>query len=337
MFIKSLPRRSRFPDETVLFYDVVLANKPVFKAWLKKFKHKYALQAGESLKTMDSLQQILKKMSHDQIPTSTKLTFVAAGGGSVGDFVGFLSSIFLRGRPFVQIPSTWLAAVDSAHGGKNGLNFQGVKNQLGTIYSAEQIFIVSDLLKAQPQERLIDAFGEVVKACIINEPALFKLLENNKSKLDERLLVGILPNLIRAKMKIVKTDPFEKKGIRRILNLGHTLGHVLESYFKLSHGEAVKLGLLFSARWSFHRGYLKDNDFLRISNLIHHFEAGKSLNQLLAQIILSDVEKLLSKDKKSTAAGKVDFIFIKKIGKVQRESVRLSDILKEIQRQKVEF
>lgn len=335
-FSKNLPSRNQLPPESILFYDTILAKKPVFKAWSKKFKHKYALKAGETLKTLDSLQQILKKMSQDKIPTTTQLTFVAAGGGSIGDFVGFLASIFLRGRAFVQIPSTWLAAVDSAHGGKNGLNFQGVKNQLGTIYSAEKIFIVSDLLKSQPVERFADAFGEVIKASLINAPQIFAKLES-KNDLDDQFLFQLLPDLIEAKMKIVKIDPFEKKGLRRVLNLGHTLGHVLESHFKISHGEAVKLGILFSARWSFHKAYLKDSEFLRISNLLHQFESKNNLNQLLSKIKNSEIEKLISKDKKSTSIGQVDFIFIRKIGKVQRESVSLSDLLKEIQRQKVKF
>lgn len=336
-FSKSLPQRSQLPADSILFYDGILANKPVMKAWLKKFKHKYALRAGETLKTIDSLQQILKKMSLDQIPATTQLTFIAAGGGSVGDFVGFLSSIFLRGRPFIQIPSTWLAAVDSAHGGKNGLNFDEVKNQLGTIYLPKKIFIAADLLKTQPAERLSEAFGEVIKISLINAPQIFIKLESHRHKLDEKFLFQILPDLIQAKMKIVKVDPLEKKGFRRVLNLGHTLGHVLESHFKLPHGEAVKLGTLFSARWSFHKGYLKDSDFLRISNLIQLFESPTDLNRLLEKIDPTKVAKFLSKDKKSTKTGSVDFIFIKKIGQVHRESVRLTDIIKEVQRQKVEF
>ena len=336
VYTKKWPLRSLFPTETILFYDAKLETKPLFKAWKKQFKFCFALRAGESLKTLDSLNAVLTKLSQHQVPQTTKLTFISVGGGSVGDFVGFLASIFSRGRKFVQIPSTWLAAIDSAHGGKNGLNFQHAKNQLGTYYPADQIFLVEALLKSQPAERFSEALGEVIKMGIINSKNIFQKLEKKSQNFSEKDLLQLLPELIQAKMKVVNKDPFEKSGLRRVLNLGHTMGHVFESHFRLPHGEAVKVGILFSARWSLKRKMLSAAEFTKINQMLNYFPSKVELPYLLEMISLTDVKKLLEKDKKSTSIGSIDFIFIQKIGHVVCKKVKIEDILKEFQRQKTE-
>jgi len=329
VYAPKLPQRSQFPANSVLFYDRILDRQPSFKQWRRAFSYAFPLTAGESLKTLDSLQKILKIMVSKGLPQTTELTFIAVGGGSVGDFVGFLASIFLRGRNFVQIPSTWLAAIDSAHGGKNGLNFNAVKNQIGTIYPASQVYLVRTLLESQPIEREDEAFGEVLKMAIINTP---KILQNKvKSPLFDSL-----PELISAKMKIVKMDPDEKRGARRVLNLGHTVGHVLESLFQLPHGEAVKLGILFSARWSFQLGLLKQPDFVQIWKAVHS-RGDNDLQTLLGKISFTEVRHLLSKDKKLVSSTEIDFIFISKIGKVLRRKVSLDSLINEMRRQKQEY
>lgn len=332
-----MPSRNQFPPESVLFYDSILQSKSFFKTWKENFKYQIALNAGESLKSLDSLQLVLKKIGSLNLPQTTQLTFVAVGGGSVGDFVGFLSSIFLRGRIFVQIPSTWLAAIDSAHGGKNALNFDQQKNQLGTIYPPERIFIVKELLATQPAARLNEAMGEAIKIAIINSKATFDYIEAKENNFAEKDLIKILPKLIEAKMKVVRKDPLESKGLRRILNLGHTMGHVFESHYKLPHGEAVLFGTLFSARWSFYKGYLIETDFIRILNLIFSFSTKNSIQDILRKLPKPTIQKLLLKDKKVTSTNVVDFIFIKRIGSVVREKVSIEKVLGEVQRQSNEF
>ena len=327
-----MPLRSQFPVNSVLLYDSALNQHPFFRTWKKHFSHQLQLKAGEKLKTLESFSQTLKKLAAIKIPQTQDLTFVAVGGGSVGDFVGFLASTFLRGRSFVQIPSTWLAAVDSAHGGKNGLNFQGTKNQIGTVFLPDRVYLIQQLLQSQPQARYEDALGEVLKIAIINTPAVLpKLTTLKKVK-----IYKLLPSLIHSKLKIVKSDPFEKKGNRRLLNLGHTIGHVLESYFSLTHGHAVKLGILFSARWSFHRGHLKEKDFIQIWNTIHQLEKS-DLQIHLKNLSITAAKKLLLKDKKLISSHEVDFIFVQKIGKVFRQKVTVQSVIDEIHRQKTEF
>lgn len=337
IFRKKLPAKSEFPTETVILYDRILDQKPFFKKWRNQFQFQIPLKAGESLKTLESLQAVLKKISQLNMPQTTQLTFVAVGGGSVGDFVGFLSSVFLRGRKFVQIPSTWLAAIDSAHGGKNALNFNQQKNQLGTVYLAEKIYIVEPLLMAQPKPRFHEAMGEVLKIAVINNAKLFDEIEANEFRFSEKHLLKKLPMLIQSKMKVVKSDLYETKGLRRVLNLGHTMGHVFESYYQIPHGEAVLFGTLFAARYSFHKGLLRETDFIRISNLIFSFTTRNSIQVLLQNIPLAEVQKLLVKDKKMTGDQVLDFIFIKKIGLVVREKVNVKSLLVEVKRQQEEF
>ena len=328
VYSQKLPSRRQFPEAAVLLYDAILDKQPYFKTWRQSFAYSWPLVAGESLKTITSFHTVLKKISAAAIPQTTDLTFVAVGGGSVGDFVGFLASTFLRGRSFVQIPSTWLAAIDSAHGGKNGLNLAGVKNQVGTIYPAKRVYLIKQLLESQPLNRAEDAMGEVLKISIINNPEVLK-------HVSKKNLYSLLPTLIQAKLKVVAKDPLEKLGHRRVLNLGHTMGHVFESHFKIPHGQAVKLGILFSARWSFHRKYLNADDCNQI-----HIAAGPTaktqLQSCLKKVKSAKIINLLSKDKKLVSEKEIDFIFICKLGKVIRKKVSFSDVLAEIKRQKQE-
>lgn len=330
----SLPKRAEFPEETVLFYDSILEKNKWFKSWLNYFPYKIALKSGESLKTIKSLNSVLQKISKLDVPKTTKLTFVAVGGGSVGDFVGFIASIFLRGRRLVHIPSTWLSAVDSAHGGKNGLNFKKAKNQLGTFYPADQIYICEELLLSQPEDRLVESMGEVIKIAILQDANLLRLLEKRPRTTE---IYKLLPRIIRLKYAIVEQDPFEKKGLRRLLNLGHTMGHVFESTFGWPHGVAVLLGIQFAARWSFSKGLLNEKDFFKISMLIDSLELEQDLGKSLKKFKPKKVMSLLAKDKKLTDKSQLDFIFIKKIGKCVREPVTLEQVLNEIDRQNREY
>jgi 3-dehydroquinate synthase len=332
-----LPERSHFANETVLFYDSVLAKNKALTPWLKSFEHKIALKSGEQLKTLDSLKSVLGKISASEVPKSTNLTFVSVGGGSVGDFVGFVASIYMRGRRLVQIPSTWLSAVDSAHGGKNGLNLNKTKNQIGTFYPAHEIFISKKILLTQPEARLKESMGEIIKIAVLSDKKLFQYLEDNVDNLQADNIFSKLSQIISLKYKIVSQDPLEKKGLRRLLNLGHTMGHVFEASFGLPHGVAVLLGMKFSARWSFHKKLLTEKEFVRISQLIDSLNLDTNLSLVLKNTKIDQVKKLLLYDKKLTSSTSMDFIFINSIGKCVRTSVCVQDILSEVKRQKQEY
>lgn len=334
IYSQQLPRPSLFPGETVLFYDSILAKNKEFKNWVRGFRYKIALKAGENLKTIDSLKDVLHKISKMDVAKSTELTFIGAGGGSIGDFVGFAASVFLRGRRLVLIPSTWLAAVDSSHGGKNGLNFLKTKNQLGSFYLPEKIFICENLLLGQPPDRLTESFGEIVKTAILSDRRLFAQIEKLPTDLE---VFKLLPKLIALKYRIVELDFQEKNGKRRLLNLGHTMGHVFESAFGWPHGISVLLGLQFSVRWSFDQGMLNADDFFRISMLIDSMELKQDLQSALRRLKRSTLLALLGKDKKLTTQNHLDFIFVNKIGECRRKSVSIAQILNEINRQNLEY
>lgn len=346
IYTKKLPKLGRFSDETVLLYDSILAKNKDFKNWSKAFSYKIALKSGEGLKTIKSFDFVLNAITKLPVPKSTKLTFLAVGGGSIGDFVGFMASVFLRGRRLILIPSTWLAAVDSSHGGKNGLNFLRTKNQIGSFYPAHKIYICQSLLRSQPEDRLIESLGEIIKIAILGDKKLFFFLEskiNGKAgsknkKINASEIYQILAKVIALKYRIVNQDFFEKKGTRRLLNLGHTMGHVFESHFGWAHGISILLGLQFSARWSLHRGLLNSADFIKISILIESLELKENLNLALKAISKKNkIKKLLSQDKKLVAKEQLEFIFIKKIGLCQRQKIKIEQIIDEVQRQSLEY
>lgn len=315
----------------MVFYDRNLLKHSFFQTWIRTFPLSFALKAGESLKTIDSYQTILEKVQKQALktPFASDTIFVAVGGGSVGDFVGFLASTYQRGKRLVQIPSTWLAAMDSAHGGKTGLNLNHVKNQIGTFYPAEKVILCRELLLSQPEGRLRDSFGEILKIAIINRPKLFWQIRFGANSVWRNL-----PQLISGKMAIVQKDPLEQSGLRKILNLGHTMGHVFEAAHGLAHGEAVLWGLLFSARWSFQLNLLNERDFIQISNRI--FQILPTTKNYL-NIPEKKVKALLSQDKKRKKSDHVDFIFIRHIGSVQMKSVTIDQIIAETQRQRTDY
>ncbi len=313
-------------NNAIIFYDQKLLKNLFVKTWLQSFSFKIALNAGESLKTLNSYSAILKKMS--ALPIQKNTTFVSIGGGSVGDFVGFIASTYKRGQRLIHIPSTWLSAVDSAHGGKTGLNFLDTKNQIGTFYPAEIIILSKKLLFSQPVDRIYDAFGEVFKIGLINQPAILQQPKISADYLWKNLSVAI-----GGKYKIVDLDPYEKTGLRQVLNLGHTMGHVFEMTHKVSHGQAVLLGLMFSARYSFQLGYLKKAEFIKICQILFSVPLKLKYNKVL-KIPDQKIHKLLLQDKKKSAQNQVNFIFIHKIGNVFIQPVLISDLMSEVQRQR---
>lgn len=318
--------------QSVVIFDRILLKNSSFKKWIAQFKLALPVQAGESLKTVQQYAKVLNQIQtwQKQNLITQKLQFVAIGGGSVGDFTGFLASTYQRGCPLVQIPSTWLAAVDSAHGGKNGLNLNNTKNQIGTIYPADKIILSKALLLNQPADRLVEAYGEIIKICLINRPLMLK-----KIKFTEDYVWANLEKLIAAKMQVVAKDPLEKTGYRHILNLGHTMGHVYESVLGISHGKAILMGLIFSIRWSLHLGYMNKNSFLEISQLITSFD--EKMNFTKAHKLASKVvAQALMQDKKSVAAREksLRFVFVKKPGTVFVENKKVTEIVAEFERQR---
>ncbi len=311
--VLNLEKGVHFGRRSIVLFDENLLKIKSFKIWIKNVPFKVSLKAGESLKSIESFIELTEKIH--AIARKNNLgkdfTFVAIGGGSVTDAVGFLASIYQRGHPLVLIPSTWLCAVDSAFGGKNGINIGSDKNQLGTINQANRVVVVDELLLAQPKARTLDGFSETLKMGVINNAKLFARLEPSAESLLKNLSI-----VVECKMKVVNKDPFEINGIRYVLNFGHTFGHVFETRFQISHGLAVLIGQIFAAEISFQLGHCSEKAKQDVIE--------KLLSGLIVFGELRAFEKAISIDSKSIKSqlmrdkkfkdGKMNFVVLKKIG-----------------------
>lgn len=340
LFCQDFPASRDLGEELILIYDKVLSKKsPAFKKWQKQFSRQYGVTAGEALKSVDHFPQHIKKIISLCEGTSVRhLTLVVAGGGSVGDFGGFIASILKRGVRLVHIPSTWLSALDSAHGGKTALNVGSAKNQIGTFYPADKTVLIKPLLLAQPASRAFEGFGELVKIGLLNGGTFWKDLSSEK-KTDGDVLWRYLPRAIEAKLKIVAQDPEEKSGVRHVLNLGHTVGHILESYHQLPHGVAINYGLDFALRWGVERKIMtvKESEQVWKAPLMGYVLS--PVQDKLFSVkssVLKDFRRLLLSDKKKTSSLSLRFVFLKSPGKPVVEDVTVDEILIEMCRQQEE-
>jgi 3-dehydroquinate synthase len=240
----------------------------------------------------------------------------ALGGGVVGDIGGFLASVFMRGVPVVQIPTTLLAQVDSAIGGKTGVNLAAGKNLIGTFHQPAAVLVDPDVLATLPEREYRSGLFEAMKYGVIRNPAIFELMESQRQALlrrDGGLLEQLIAECIRVKADVVSADERES-GERRILNFGHTIGHALEAetrYRKLLHGEAVAWGMIAAALI----GYALDvTDSLTAQRIIATVLAYGPLPKFKAQG--RRILKRLLADKK-TVGGVPHFVLARAMGKVE--------------------
>ncbi len=201
------------------------------------------LPSGENAKDWKETEKLLRSFIRHNL--DRKCLVLAFGGGTIGDTVGFASSIYLRGVNYVNIPTTLLAQVDSAHGGKTGIDFLNYKNQIGTFYNPIAVIVEPRFIKSLKKQQIIDGLGEIIKAGLIKDKTIIKLLSNETL---ETIKNGSkISDLIKKSIKVKQfytTKDFQDKGLRQILNFGHTVGHALELKYKISHGEAVLYGML---------------------------------------------------------------------------------------------
>lgn len=212
--------------------------------------------SGERAKRLRSVERILEALSHAGVERGTAL--VAVGGGTIGDLVGTAAALFARGLPLIHVPITWLAQADSAIGGKVGVDLGTAKNAAGAFWPPVAIFSELAALRTLPLASRRDGMAECIKTAMIGDPVLWRLLEDRGAgalRRDEASRYAIIERSARLKLDICRQDPYEA-GVRRTLNLGHTIGHALEieSGYRLKHGAAVALGMRAVAAISLGRG-----------------------------------------------------------------------------------
>lgn len=292
----------------------ILTDENVAPFWLPEVAHwlhcdlavDIVIKAGEQHKNLQTVQRIWKTLMKHHADRNALL--VNLGGGVITDLGGFAASTYKRGVKFINIPTTLLAMVDAAIGGKAGVDFGGGKNQIGTFTEAEEVIIDPVFLETLPERELLSGMAEMLKYGFIVDP---KLLEINLENYQQ-----FITRAGEIKREIVKQDPTEK-GLRKILNFGHTLGHAIESHclttdYPLLHGEAVALGML-GALW------LSVKQLGLDESILQNFE--NQLSMLLSEVQVSlsrsDIEPILSylvHDKKNKGE-KPQFVLLEVVGK----------------------
>lgn len=207
-----------------------------------------ALQSGERTKSAQHLETLWSWLAQQGASRRSKVA--ALGGGVVGDLAGFAAATYMRGIEVVQIPTTLMAMVDSAHGGKTGINLREGKNLAGAFYAPSEVVVAVGFLSTLPRREFLSGTAEVWKYGAISLPGLLKSLEASPLEPDSPGLAEVVQECVRAKLASVRVDPLETKGLRTSLNFGHTVGHAIENlagYGTLLHGEAVSIGMVAEA------------------------------------------------------------------------------------------
>ncbi len=244
------------------------------------------IHGGEECKTPQNLQKLWKAFSEEGI--NRESTVCVAGGGAVCDLGAMAASTWMRGVRLEFVPTTLLCMVDACLGGKTALNAHGAKNQVGTFHPAEDIVVCTAFLSTLPERELLAGFSEAVKTAVIGDPGIPDCLRS-------RDFDGAVFRCLSVKGGIVLRDPHDR-GIRRILNLGHTLGHALEMLLPLSHGEAVALGMPAAARMGGSEAFARE-----IAGVLASF----GLPVVLPRPVSSEeVLSLIRRDKKTGCAGR---------------------------------
>ncbi|BBB32313.1 3-dehydroquinate synthase [Thermotomaculum hydrothermale] len=294
-----------------------------FKQYRKFLENKrfFLFNATEDNKSLESFFKIHNFLLQNK--ADRKSLVVGVGGGITLDITGFAATTFMRGVKFGFIPTTLLAMVDASIGGKNGVNFKGFKNYIGTFNHPSFVLISPEFLKTLPQKEFNVGLAEIIKYGAIYKPELLDFLVSNNEAIKSKTLDALsylIDESVKSKVEIVEKD-FKESGLRKILNFGHTLGHALERLKKVSHGEGVAAGMVFASYLSFKKGYLREKEFKRIVEIIKLY----GLPDYIKDVNLKDILEGIAGDKKKDGE-KIDFILLKGFGKPVIEAMDLLEI-----------
>ena len=227
------------------------------------------IKSGEGNKNLSTCQHIWETMTNVQLDRHALL--INLGGGVIGDMGGFCASTYKRGIDFIQIPTTLLAQVDASVGGKLGVDFEGLKNHIGVFQIPNAVLIDPDFLKTLPENELRSGFAEVIKHCLIMDSMMWEVIR--KQDWGQQNWTQLINHSVEIKKQIVAQDPTEK-GLRKILNFGHTLGHAVETFYlnktkqHLLHGEAIAVGMIAEAYMSLGRKLISPETMNQIEEFI---------------------------------------------------------------------
>ncbi|MBY8996989.1 MAG: 3-dehydroquinate synthase [Candidatus Thorarchaeota archaeon] len=293
------------------------------------------LKAGESLKTLETVKSLYDFLGENLASRSD--TIVALGGGVIGDTAGFVASTFKRGLNLVQVPTTLLAQVDSAIGGKTGVNLEVGKNLVGTFYQPHAVIVDVSTLSSLPSSDFVSGLAEVIKYGFIMDKKLFQILIDNKVEVvrrDPDVISKIVERALRNKARIVEADEREERGKREILNFGHTVGHAIETYSNHSilHGQAVAIGMVEEARITVRMGLLENSV---LESLIFILSLFGLPTEIPNGMDVTQLNSIMLQDKK-VRHGRLMIPMLVDLGKTEMKMIDLDNNLNLIRRNGVE-
>ncbi len=292
---------------------------------------------GEVAKELRTLGEIYGELAGFGMHRDSLI--VALGGGSVSDVAGFAASTYLRGIDYMNVPTTFLAQIDSCVGGKTGINHEGGKNLVGTFWQPKAVVVDPDIIATLEPRQILSGIAEVVKSAVISDETLFNVVEEKFDAIlnieEPELLDEIIERALLIKAQVVEADEIETRGYRVLLNFGHTYGHAYEALLRvmgrpISHGEAVALGMLTESRLANLLGMLDEFDEARIAKLSRRI----SDPRVASGLRWDDINMWLNIDKKARDEGKY-FVLPTGIGSVEVVGDIDEDFLVEAWRQTI--
>ena len=277
------------------------------------------LEPGEKTKSLNHLSAVWEDLIAAKADRRTVL--IAVGGGVVGDLAGFAAASFVRGLPFVQVPTSLLADVDSSVGGKTGINHPAAKNMLGAFHQPIGVLIDTAMLETLPAREFAAGMAEVIKYGVILDADFFAFLELRAEAINRRdpsILRQVVARCCRLKADVVEKDEFERTGLRAVLNYGHTFGHAFEAlagFGELLHGEAVAIGMLYASRLAERLGLIDSSITSRQEALLSHCGLPTRLPAGWPHSVDAMIERM--KLDKKTLGGHLRFVLPKRLGHVE--------------------
>ena len=308
-------------SQCLLIIDKKIPNKiisKITKSLKKKEVSKFLFNANEKNKNINNINSILKILLKKNFSRADCL--IAIGGGITGDVGGFAASLYKRGLKFINIPTTLLAQVDSSVGGKTGVNTKEGKNLIGSFYQPKIVISDTEFLKTLPKREIICGYGEIFKHSLIANKSFYKYLNKNASEilnLKSPFIEKAIFESCKIKKNVVEKDEKEK-GIRKVLNFGHTFAHAYEATLgyskKLNHGEAVILGITTALKFSYSLKLIKFKEYNQIMQHILRMKLPYNIKNYFTSKNLNQILNFMMKDKKNISK-KINLILLKKIGK----------------------
>ncbi len=271
----------------------------------------FVFPAGEESKQLDTVRAVYAWLLDHHLQRNDLL--LALGGGVTGDLTGFAAATYLRGISFVQVPTTLLAQVDSSVGGKTGVDFAQYKNMVGAFCQPKLVYMNMSVLQTLPDDQFASGMGEVIKTALIRDAGLFHWIREHAEEIrsrDKQALAHIVERCCAVKAAVVDEDPYDR-GIRAILNFGHTIGHAVEREkgFALLHGQCVAIGMAGAVKISADRGLLSEKDAADILLLLQEFSLPIHASGLTEEQVLS----ACASDKKNEQ-GQLRFVLLRSVG-----------------------